>query len=232
MDWKVSAELALVHKETILNGSLIDKINIRYYFMLILPLIFWLGILFQSISYSCFEEPHLIFWEQCFDCNWGPLFGNLTLVLFTHVLFPFTKLSSIQDCFFLKYENWLLASAVSHRALCGEQSAWTGLALSESGVRLLWITKGCSICNRRSSGLHNDPGMSVQRVVPSVESWRLWYSDIATCVFACVHLNAVSKNLLYLQTEDPAMERPYTFKDFLLRPRRSVWAVFDIKWET
>lgn len=24
-----------------------------------------------------------------------------------------------------------------------------------------------------------------------------------------------------LQTEDPAMERPYTFKDFLLRPRRS-----------
>lgn len=129
MDWKVSAELALVHKETILNGSLIDKINIRYYFMLILPLIFWLGILFQSISYSCFEEPHLIFWEQCFDCNWGPLFGNLTLVLFTHVLFPFTKLSSIQDCFFLfyfyflKYENWLLASAVSHRALCGEQPA-------------------------------------------------------------------------------------------------------------
>uniref|UniRef100_A0A3Q4MJ58 E3 ubiquitin-protein ligase NEDD4-like n=1 Tax=Neolamprologus brichardi TaxID=32507 RepID=A0A3Q4MJ58_NEOBR len=28
-----------------------------------------------------------------------------------------------------------------------------------------------------------------------------------------------NKNLLYLQTEDPAMERPYTFKDFLLRPR-------------
>uniref|UniRef100_A0A3P8NRU3 HECT-type E3 ubiquitin transferase n=1 Tax=Astatotilapia calliptera TaxID=8154 RepID=A0A3P8NRU3_ASTCA len=31
--------------------------------------------------------------------------------------------------------------------------------------------------------------------------------------------NPRSKNLLYLQTEDPAMERPYTFKDFLLRPR-------------
>lgn len=26
----------------------------------------------------------------------------------------------------------------------------------------------------------------------------------------------------FSQTEDPAMERPYTFKDFLLRPRRSV----------
>lgn len=29
--------------------------------------------------------------------------------------------------------------------------------------------------------------------------------------------------LVCSQTEDPAMERPYTFKDFLLRPRRSVF---------
>lgn len=43
------------------------------------------------------------------------------------------------------------------------------------------------------------------------------------CICVCVQLISVNKCLpLNLQTEDPAMERPYTFKDFLLRPRRSV----------
>ncbi|XP_031433594.1 E3 ubiquitin-protein ligase NEDD4-like isoform X16 [Clupea harengus] len=35
-------------------------------------------------------------------------------------------------------------------------------------------------------------------------------------------LGQVDVPLNHLPTEDPAMERPYTFKDFLLRPRRSV----------
>ncbi|XP_030291136.1 E3 ubiquitin-protein ligase NEDD4-like isoform X10 [Sparus aurata] len=35
-------------------------------------------------------------------------------------------------------------------------------------------------------------------------------------------LGQVDVPLSHLPTEDPAMERPYTFKDFLLRPRRSV----------
>ncbi|XP_034751361.1 E3 ubiquitin-protein ligase NEDD4 isoform X10 [Etheostoma cragini] len=40
-------------------------------------------------------------------------------------------------------------------------------------------------------------------------------------------LGQVDVPLSHLATEDPAMERPYTFKDFLLRPRRSVSAGRD-----
>ncbi|XP_028456654.1 E3 ubiquitin-protein ligase NEDD4-like isoform X5 [Perca flavescens] len=40
-------------------------------------------------------------------------------------------------------------------------------------------------------------------------------------------LGQVDVPLSHLPTEDPAMERPYTFKDFLLRPRRSVSAGRD-----
>lgn len=34
------------------------------------------------------------------------------------------------------------------------------------------------------------------------------------------YLRGIETYFFFLQTEDPTMERPYTFKDFLLRPRR------------
>lgn len=81
-----------------------------------------------------------------------------------------------------------------------------------------------SIGNGRSLLLYNGAWMyCVQDSRRAVNSW-LWYSDTLTCVFArwLITVDKYSPSPFNLQTEDPAMERPYTFKDFLLRPRRSV----------
>lgn len=52
--------------------------------------------------------------------------------------------------------------------------------------------------------------------------------DRAEAVAFFIYFESV---LVCSQTEDPAMERPYTFKDFLLRPRRSVFSVlFCLFW--
>ncbi|TSY69829.1 E3 ubiquitin-protein ligase NEDD4-like [Bagarius yarrelli] len=60
-----------------------------------------------------------------------------------------------------------------------------------------------------SSPLHDDSGSLAQGLV-------LFSSKVTRDDF----LGQVDVPLNYLPTEDPAMERPYTFKDFLLRPRR------------
>lgn len=60
--------------------------------------------------------------------------------------------------------------------------------------------------------LHNDGGMGSESVVAPFEK----------IVIICFCLN-IFIIVSCLQTEDPAMERPYTFKDFLLRPRRLVF---------
>lgn len=61
---------------------------------------------------------------------------------------------------------WKLRVWFSHRAVCGEQPVRTGLTQSEQWEIAVNYKRPfcCSICNRRSSLLHNDPGMAVQRV--------------------------------------------------------------------
>ena len=62
--------------------------------------------------------------------------------------------------------------------------------------------------------MHNGSAMAAQRIAAVI----LPNVYLLLCsIDCCQHMLPFN-----LQTEDPAMERPYTFKDFLLRPRRSV----------
>ncbi|XP_026090876.1 E3 ubiquitin-protein ligase NEDD4-like isoform X7 [Carassius auratus] len=63
------------------------------------------------------------------------------------------------------------------------------------------------------------PSMSISTMVRFLVVSSLWFSLPSHAKTRDDFLGQVDVPLTHLPTEDPAMERPYTFKDFLLRPR-------------
>lgn len=123
----------------------------------------------------------------------------------------------------------------SYQSVHAEQPLCTGLTPAASSGPLPWITKEPFAVQYETGEAPSCIivlGCTAHRIPGA-----LWIHDSGFLTLPCVYFLLIdyywrtpfSPRLLFtplhsciLQTEDPAMERPYTFKDFLLRPRRSV----------